>query len=159
LKVVNSKFRAEFEKEWGTQMLQLAEISLRTFSPEIIEDLQLENKLSTEYSQLIASAKIPFEGEERTLTQLTPFELSTDRDMRKRASAARYNFMSEHEAEFDRIYDELVKVRDRIAKKLGYKNFVELGYDRMMRTDYNADICVPHSFSNSALNLEFTSAL
>lgn len=138
--LVNSKFRAEFEKEWGTQMLQLAEISLRTFSPEIIEDLQLENKLSTEYSQLIASAKIPFEGEERTLPQLTPFELSIDRDMRKGASEARYNFMSEHEAEFDRIYDELVKVRDRIAKKLGYNNFVELGYDRMMRTDYNAEM-------------------
>lgn len=138
--LVNSKYRAEFEQEWGTQPLQLAEVALRTFSPEIIEDLQLENKLSTEYAQLIASAKIPFEGEERTLTQLTPFELSTDRDMRKRASQARYDFMSEHESEFDRIYDELVKVRDRIAKKLGYSNFVELGYDRMMRTDYNADM-------------------
>ncbi|AIQ74894.1 MULTISPECIES: M3 family oligoendopeptidase [Paenibacillus] len=138
--LVNSKYRAEFEQEWGTQLLQLAEVALRTFSPEIIEDLQLENKLSTEYAQLIASAKIPFEGEERTLTQLTPFELSTDRDMRKRASQARYDFMSEHESEFDRIYDELVKVRDRIAKKLGYSNFVELGYDRMMRTDYNADM-------------------
>ncbi|OMC69776.1 oligoendopeptidase F [Paenibacillus odorifer] len=138
--LVNSKYRAEFEQEWGTQLLQLAEVALRTFSPEIIEDLQLENKLSTEYAQLIASAKIPFEGEERTLTQLTPFELSTDRDMRKRASHARYDFMSEHESDFDRIYDELVKVRDRIAKKLGYSNFVELGYDRMMRTDYNADM-------------------
>lgn len=138
--LVNSKFRAEFEKEWGTQLLQLAEVSLRTFSPEIIQDLQLENKLSTEYTQLIASAKIPFEGEERTLTQLTPFELSTDRNMRKRASEARYRFMSEHETEFDRIYDELVKVRTRIAKKLGYSSFVELGYDRMMRTDYNADM-------------------
>ncbi|WP_312151088.1 M3 family oligoendopeptidase [Paenibacillus odorifer] len=138
--LVNSKYRAEFEQEWGTQLLQLAEVALRTFSPEIIEDLQLENKLSTEYAQLIASAKIPFEGEERTLTQLTPFELSTDRDMRKRASQARYDFMSEHESEFDRIYDELVKVRDRIAKKLDYSNFVELGYDRMMRTDYNADM-------------------
>ncbi|WP_339168246.1 M3 family oligoendopeptidase [Paenibacillus sp. FSL H7-0943] len=138
--LVNSKYRAEFEQEWGTQLLQLAEVALRTFSPEIIEDLQLENKLSTEYAQLIASAKIPFEGEERTLTQLTPFELSTDRDMRKRASQARYDFMSEHESDFDRIYDELVKVRDRIAKKLGYSNFIELGYDRMMRTDYNADM-------------------
>ncbi|WP_342409871.1 M3 family oligoendopeptidase [Paenibacillus sp. FSL R10-2778] len=138
--LVNSKYRAEFEQEWGTQLLQLAEVALRTFSPEVIEDLQLENKLSTEYAQLIASAKIPFEGEERTLTQLTPFELSTDRDMRKRASQARYDFMSEHESDFDRIYDELVKVRDRIAKKLGYSNFVELGYDRMMRTDYNADM-------------------
>ena len=60
--------------------LSLAEISLRTFSPEIIEDLQLENKLSTEYSQLIASAKILFEGEERTLPQLIPFDSSTDRE-------------------------------------------------------------------------------
>lgn len=138
--LVHSKYRAEFEKEWGAQLLQLAEVSLRTFSPEIIEDLQLENKLSTEYSQLIASAKILFEGEERTLPQLAPFELSTDRDMRKSASEARFGFMSEHEAEFDRIYDELVKVRDGIAKKLGYSNFVQLGYDRMMRTDYNAEM-------------------
>ncbi|OME73052.1 oligoendopeptidase F [Paenibacillus odorifer] len=138
--LVHSKYRAEFEKEWGAQLLQLAEISLRTFSPEIIEDLQLENKLSTEYSQLIASAKILFEGEERTLPQLAPFELSTDRDMRKSASEARFGFMSKHETEFDRIYDELVKVRDRIAKKLGYSNFVQLGYDRMMRTDYNAEM-------------------
>ncbi|CQR54809.1 M3 family oligoendopeptidase [Paenibacillus riograndensis] len=138
--LVQSRFRGEFEQEWGTQLLQIAEISLRTFSPEIIEDLQLENKLSTEYSQIIASAKIPFEGEERTLPQLAPFELSTDRGMRKRASEARYQFMAEHEAEFDRIFDELVKVRTGIAKKLGYNSFVELGYDRMLRTDYNAEM-------------------
>lgn len=138
--LVNSKYRAEFEKEWGTQLLQIAEISLRTFRPEIIEDLQLENRLSSEYSQLIASAKIQFEGEERTLAQLFPFELSTDRDMRQRASEAKYDFMAEHEPEFDRIYDELVKVRTLIAKKLGYNSFVELGYDRMMRTDYNAEM-------------------
>ncbi|KAI7257331.1 hypothetical protein KC345_g10813, partial [Hortaea werneckii] len=138
--LVNSKYRAEFEQEWGTQLLQLAEISLRTFSPEIIGDLQLENKLSSEYSQLIASAKIMFDGEERTLSQLTPYDSSTDRNVRKGAFEARYAFMSEHEPELDRIYDELVKVRASIAAKLGYSSFVELGYDRMGRTDYNAEM-------------------
>lgn len=138
--LVNSKFRAELEAKWGRQLFQLAELSLKTFSPEIIEDLQLENKLSTEYAQLIASAKIPFEGEERTLPQLVPFETSTDRDMRRRAFEARYNFMAEHEAEFDRIYDDMVKVRTKMAKKLGFKNYVELGYARMSRTDYNAEM-------------------
>ncbi|WP_379126718.1 M3 family oligoendopeptidase [Paenibacillus sp. sgz500958] len=135
--LVDSKFRAGLEEEYGSQLLQFAEVSLRTFSPEIIEDLQLENKLSTEYYQLIASAKIMFEGEERTLSQLAPFELSTDRDMRKNASEAKYGFFSEHEAELDRIYDELVQVRVGMAKKLGYSSFVEMGYDRMTRTDYN----------------------
>lgn len=138
--LVNSRYRAAFEEEWSPQLLQMAEVSLRTFSPEIIEDLQMENKLSTEYSQLIASAKIQFEGEERTLSQLTPFEMSTDRELRKRASEARYAFMSANEAQLDRIYDELVKVRTGIATKLGYPSFVELGYDRMMRTDYNAEM-------------------
>lgn len=138
--LTQSKFRQELEAKWGQQLFRLAEMSLKTFSPEIIEDLQQENKLSTEYSQLIASAKIQFEGEERTLAQLTPFELSTDRDMRHRASDAKYQFMAEHEQELDHIYDKLVKVRTKIAKKLGYPNFVELGYARMNRTDYNAEM-------------------
>ncbi|TFE23076.1 M3 family oligoendopeptidase [Cohnella luojiensis] len=138
--LTQSKFRQELEAEWGAQLFRLAEMSLKTFSPEIIEDLQQENKLSTKYSQLIASAKIPFEGEERTLAQLTPFELSTDREMRHRASDAKYQFLAGHEPVLDQIYDDLVKVRTKIAKKLGYRNFVELGYARMNRTDYNAEM-------------------
>ncbi|WP_106767054.1 M3 family oligoendopeptidase [Paenibacillus faecalis] len=138
--LIKSKFRHELEEKWGKQLFALAELSLRTFSPEVIEDLQLENKLSTEYSQLIASAKIPFNGEELTLSQLSPYELSTDREIRKSAFNAHYQFMAEHEDDFDRIYDELVKVRTNIAKKLGYNSFVELGYARMARTDYNAEM-------------------
>ena len=138
--LIHSRFRSELEAKWGRQLFALAELSLNTFSPEVIEDLQLENKLSTEYSQLIASAKIPFDGEELTLSQLTPYELSTDREVRQRAFEARYQFMAEHEADFDRIYDDLVKVRTKIAKKLGFNNFVELGYARMARTDYNAEM-------------------
>lgn len=138
--LVNSKFRSNLENKWGMQLFQLAELSLKTFKPEIIEDLQLENKLTTEYAQLIASAKIPFEGEERTLPQLQPFEQSTDRQMRRAAAEARYTFMAENEEQFDRIYDELVKVRTKIASKLGYANFTELGYARMNRTDYNAEM-------------------
>ncbi|GLX67041.1 M3 family oligoendopeptidase [Paenibacillus glycanilyticus] len=138
--LVNSSFRQELEAKWGRQLFQLAELSLKTFSPEVIEDLQQENKLSTEYTKLIASAKIMFDGEERTLSQLSPFQQSTDRSVRKRASEASSGFMAENEAEFDRIYDELVKVRTRIAKKLGFTNFVELGYARMSRTDYTAEM-------------------
>ncbi|WP_120465389.1 M3 family oligoendopeptidase [Paenibacillus aceti] len=138
--LVGSRFRAQLEQKWGRQLFQLAELSLKSFSPEIIEDLQLENKLQTEYTQLIASAKIPFEGEERTLAQLVPFMQSTHRDLRKRAEEARSSFLAEHEQELDRIYDDMVKVRTKMAKKLGYDNFVELAYARMSRTDYNAEM-------------------
>lgn len=147
--LVNSRFRSELEKKWGQQLFQLAELSLKTFNPEIIEDLQQENRLTTEYAKLIASAKILFEGEERTLSQLGPFQQSTIREMRRRAMEASSGFMAENEETFDRIYDDLVKVRTKIARKLGFSNYVELGYARMNRTDYNAEMVA--SFRNQVL--------
>ncbi|THE13333.1 M3 family oligoendopeptidase [Bacillus timonensis] len=138
--LVNSKFRSDLENKWGKQLFDFAETQLKTFSPEVVEDLQLENKLSSEYTKLVASAKIMFEGEERTLAQLQPFTESIDRDMRKKANEVRFAFFKEHQEKFDDIYDQLVKVRTRIAHKLGYQNFVELAYVRLSRTDYNAEM-------------------
>lgn len=133
-----SPFRNELEAKWGRQLFALAEAQLKQFSPEIVPLMQKENKLSTEYTKLVASAKIMFDGEERTLAQLDPFTESMDREIRKSASEAKFAFFSEHGDEFDAIYDELVKVRSEIAHKLGYKNFVELAYFRMFRTDYDS---------------------
>lgn len=138
--LVASPFRAELEKQWGKQLFDLAEGQLKTFQPDIIPLLQKENKLSSEYTKLVASAKIMFEGEERTLAQLTPFAEAKDREMRKIANEKKFGFFKDNEEKFDQIYDELVKVRTEIAQKLGYKNFVELGYYRMSRTDYNAEM-------------------
>lgn len=136
--LINSNFRKELEDKWGKQLFTLAEMQLKTFSPEIIEDLQLENKLITEYDKLKASAKIVFEGEERNLSELEPFMQSQDRQVRKNAYEAYSNFFLENEEKFDMIYDSLVKVRHKMAKKLGYENFVKLGYLRMQRSDYDA---------------------
>jgi M3 family oligoendopeptidase len=138
--LIDSKFRTTLEEKWGKQLFALAESQLKTFKPEIVPLLQKENRLSTEYTKLVASAKIPFEGEERTLVQMDPFIQSPDRNMRKKASEAKFAFFAEHAGEFDRIYDDLVKVRTEIAQSLGFANFVELGYHRMMRTDYNAEM-------------------
>lgn len=137
-KLVDSKYRSKLEQEWDSQLFRIAELSLKTYSDEIVEDLKKENKLSTEYTKLIASAKIEFEGEVRTLPQLAPFIQSKDRSIRKKASEAKYEFLKENENTIDNIYDQLVKVRTSIAKKLGYRNFVELGYDRLLRSDYSA---------------------
>ncbi|CAG9613987.1 hypothetical protein BACCIP111899_03214 [Bacillus rhizoplanae] len=138
--LTQSPFRKQLEEYYGTQLFALAEAEMKTYSDDVVADLQLENKLSSQYTQLLAAAKILFEGEERTLSQLVPFMQHTDRNMRKQASEAYYGFLAEHEEELDRIYDELVKVRTAIAKKLGFNNFVELGYARMYRTDYNAEM-------------------
>ncbi len=136
--LVVSKFRSELENKWGKQIFTIADLELQTFKPEVLELLQKENKLSSEYTKLRASAKIMFDGEERNIPQMTPFTQSKDREIRLSAQMALTEFYEAEESEFDRIYDELVKVRHEIATKLGFDNFVELGYKRLTRSDYDS---------------------
>lgn len=138
LALYNSSFRAELVKKYGSKVFREIELELKTFKPEIIEDLQLENKLTTKYDKLKASAQIEFDGKVLPLPGLSVYLQDKDRNIRKSAEDAVCGFYLEHEAEFDEIYDELVKVRTKIAKKLGFENFVELGYYRMGRTDYDS---------------------
>jgi M3 family oligoendopeptidase len=138
--LVGSRFREELEEKWGKQLFVKAELMLKTFAPEIIGDLQTENKLASEYTSLLASAKIMFEGEERNLSQLIPFQLSPDREVRRSANEVKYDFFQANQEKLDHIYDQLVKVRTNIARKLGYRDYVELGYARLHRSDYNPEL-------------------
>ena len=136
--LVNSKFKDELVEKYGKFLFDLAENTLKTFSPEIIPDAQEENKLSSKYSKLIASAKIDFDGKELNLSQMVPYTQSKDRNIRFEAAKKVAQFFAENQDEFDNIYDSLVKVRTRMAQKMGYKNFVEFGYKQLSRLEYDA---------------------
>ena len=138
--LVNSKFRADLEKKYGKFLFDLAENTLKTFNEEIIPDLQEENRLYSKYSKLIASAKIQFDGEEKNLSEMVPYTQSKDRNVRIEASKKVAHFFKENKDKFDKIYDGLVKVRTTIAQKLGYKNYVELGYARLSRLEYDSEM-------------------
>ena len=136
--LVNSKFKDELIQKYGKFLFDLAENTLKTFSPEIIPDAQEENRLSSKYSKLIASAKIDFDGKELNLSQMVPYTQSKDRNIRFEAAKKVAQFFAENQDEFDNIYDSLVKVRTRMAQKMGYKNFVEFGYKQLSRLEYDA---------------------
>ena len=136
--LVNSKFKDELIQKYGKFLFDLAEDTLKTFSPEIIPDAQEENRLSSKYSKLIASAKIDFDGKELNLSQMVPYTQSKDRNIRFEAAKKVAQFFAENQDEFDNIYDSLVKVRTRMAQKMGYKNFVEFGYKQLSRLEYDA---------------------
>lgn len=136
--LVNSKFKDELVQKYGKFLFDLAENTLKTFSPEIIPDAQEENRLSSKYSKLIASAKIDFDGKELNLSQMVPYTQSKDRNIRIEAAKKVAQFFAENQDEFDNIYDSLVKVRTRMAQKMGYKNFVEFGYKQLSRLEYDA---------------------
>ena len=136
--LINSKFRTELENKYGKHLFEIAELAVKTMSKEIIDDLVIENILCREYNKLLASAKIMFDGKERNLAGLRSFVISPKRTVRKNSSEAYWGFFSKNSEKLDRIYDDLVKIRHKIAKKLGFENFIELGYARMNRTDFDS---------------------
>lgn len=136
--LVASPYRAEISQETGDLLFQIAEQTLRTFKPDIIPLLQKENSLTTQYEKLLASAEIAFQGETYNLSEMGPFRQSPDRAIRREATRATFAFFEAHEATLDSVFDELVKTRVAMAEALGYDSFIELGYDRMGRLDYNA---------------------
>ncbi len=136
-----SPFRKELEKKWGTLLFTNAELSMKGFAPELVPLLQEENALTSQYQKLYASAKIDFDGKVLTVAQLAPYKQSADRAVRKAAYEAEGSFFDANREQFDEIYDKLVKNRTAQAKKLGYENYLELGYIRLNRNCYGpADV-------------------
>ncbi len=136
--LLKAKYRKQLEELYGKYLFKMFENNQKSFDEKIIPELIEENKLSSKYDEIMGGAQIEFRGEVYNLSQLGKFVADTDRETRKEASIAMDNWLGEHEQEIGDIYDKLVHVRDTIAKKLGFKNFVELGYIRLGRTDYNA---------------------
>jgi len=134
-----SRFKADLTEKWGATFLKKIEMELKTFDPKIMDMLRKETELRNEYTKLTAGAKIEFDGKSYNLAGLGPFHTHEDRDLRKRSVAARFQWFEDNADEFDELYDKLVKLRHEIATTLGYKNFVELGYLRMGRSDYGPD--------------------
>lgn len=138
--VLDSPYREDLRSFLPETFFMLAENQLKTFSSEIIPLLQKENELIDQYSQLKAQAQIDFQGQTYTLAQMGPFSQSTDRQVRKTANEAVNAYYAANEAQFDDIYDQMVKVRHEIATTLGFKDYVEYAYKMMNRFDYNRDM-------------------
>lgn len=135
--VLDSPFRAELEQALSPILLRSMELQRRSMSPEIVDDMVEENKLVSEYAQLMAGILFPFRGEQLPRPMLMKYARSADRATRRECYEVLGTTLAAHSEQLDGIFDRLVHVRDRMARKMGYENFIELGYCRMERMCYD----------------------
>jgi M3 family oligoendopeptidase len=128
--------RAGLELLVGAHATRLWEMDITTFEPAITADLELEGQIKARYTELLAKAAITIDGRVVNLAGIEPFAQDLDRDTRHRAERLRWEFFAAHGAALDGIFDELVKLRHGMARKLGYETYTSLGYRRMRRVDY-----------------------
>ena len=135
--VLSSPKKEQIASKYGTHLFTIAQFQLKSFSPEIIPQIQEENRLSNEYQDIMASSLIDFEGRHLNLAELMKYiQSETDRDLRKRACIRFDAFLKEKEPVLDDLFDRLVKVRTEMGRKMGYADYIPLGYLRMNRYDY-----------------------
>ncbi|MBR5425137.1 MAG: M3 family oligoendopeptidase [Clostridiales bacterium] len=135
--MLESEIRDELVERFGDMIFRKIQIQREIVSSEVLDDLADESSLENDYSQILSEADILFQGNHQTISTMTPFLESTDRDVRRKAHKAVSDYYAGQKAKFDEIYDNMVRIRTTIAKKLGFKDFVELGYKRMERYDYD----------------------
>ena len=138
-KLYRSRFRPELEKIIGPVAFKNIELYMKSVDERILSLMQEEKHIESEYNQLLATAKIPWEGEQLNLSLMMPYLRNADRGIRERAWKAHTAFFAEHVEAFDDLYDRLVKNRTAQAKALGYENYLPLGDFRMRRNCYTRE--------------------
>ena len=134
--IVASPFKAEMEKEFGAILIQNMEAQKQLSDESIVDDQVKEAELVSRFMKTQAAATVEFKAEQIGNYGLLKIMQSTDRAERKEAFEAWAKLYEGIAPTLEEVYDGLVKVRAGMAKKLGFKSFIPMGYLRRRRFDY-----------------------
>ena len=97
--------------------------------------------LSQKYDQLMGSLTVRFQGEERTMPQMARFQEYTDRPLRESAWRAVVDRRLKETPSIDGIFDQMIALRDKVAKNAGYTDFTTYVFHEKHRFDYTESHC------------------
>ena len=133
-----SPFVGNFEKEFGSILIQNMKSSQR-FADERLVPMQIrESELTQMYSKASATAVTDFRGQKCNFYGLLKAMQSTDRETRREAFVAWADLYAQVAPELDAIYDEMVQLRTKMAHTLGFETYTEMAYLQRRRFDYTA---------------------
>lgn len=112
------------------------ELELGIMDEKIIPELVEESRLVTEYDRLMSETTFEFKGREMPLSVLRKYFDDRDRKIRRASMEALGKTLSGISGSLDGIFDKLVRVRAKMARKMGFKSFAEMGDCQMGRYSY-----------------------
>ena len=134
--ILDCPFTKELEEDLGKEYLVAAKRSLDRFNDKLVPFMQEENRLTTEYQKLMATAQIEFDGKTLNLYGIQKYFENPDREVRRAAFKKYSEFYESNEERLEKIFLKLVDLRTRMGKALGYDTFTPLGYLQQGRSDY-----------------------
>ena len=102
-----------------------------------------EAKLGQQYQKLSGSLTVQFRGEEKTLVQMGRYLEEPDRAAAPGSlGTGRQPPACRKREKFEEIFDQLVKLREQIARNAGFANYRDYAFRRLGRFDYTPADCV-----------------
>jgi oligoendopeptidase F len=111
------------------------------FRPENVPLQVEESKLDQQYQKTMAAMTVTFQGKEQTLQQMSRYMEETDRSLRKEAGLLIANRRLQEKEKLEQIYDDLLKLRAKIAKNAGLPSYREYAFRSKQRFDYSPREC------------------
>jgi len=111
------------------------------FRPENVALETEDAKLGQQYQKLSGSLTVNFRGEEKTLVQMGRYLEEPDRATREEAWRLTAERRLKEAAEFDRQFDELGKLRGKIATNAGFSHYRDYAFKLRGRFDYTPIDC------------------
>ncbi len=137
--LLHGRHRDAFLLRYGEFFITSLELSLASLAP-VNSQLRVRiGELATDYSKVVASGEIIVRGESFTLGMAGSLLSSEDRELRREVYQAIREWYLERRDLFAGIFDEQVRLRDRMGHNLGYESFTPLAYIDMGRTDYGPE--------------------
>jgi len=140
-RLINSPLIGELDAATYGVMIRDARADIDIFREENIP-LQTENsKLGQQYNELCGAMMVEFEGEERTLQQMSKILEETDRERREAAWRVAADRRLVDSEKVDGIFDKLLANRHQIAKNSGFENYRDYIFVAKHRFDYSPLDC------------------
>ena len=101
-----------------------------------------EAKVGQQYQELSGSLTVTFRGEERTLPQMAKHLEDPDRALRQEAWELVAKRRLQEAETFEDQFDQMVKLREKIAANAGFANYRDYAFRSRGRFDYTPDDCL-----------------
>lgn len=138
-KYYESEFRKDLPVERYAHFDRIISNSIEIFREENTPLKVKEQELSTKYSSIMSQLTVMYEGEEKTLTQLSVHLKSPDRSLRERVWHLVMNRVNEVADELNQLFEELKQVRIQIAKNAGFDNYRDYMHKAKGRFGYTPE--------------------
>lgn len=144
-KIAGSSHAKDLDPKRYEVYLRDLKVAVDLFRPENVP-LETElTKLDQEYSQICGAMTVNFDGQERTLPQMTRYNEDPDRGVRERAWRAVAERRFRDADAIDAIFGKMLALRDQVARNAGFDNFRDYAHKAKRRFDYTPETC--HEFA------------